>query len=583
MAEKDPTIRLRRAVKENNLFLVKRLAKRTDVRNPDPTHRRYTSLAWAAVLGHEETFEYLLSIGHDDREISRDSENNTILIILADSRPPVSGSASTDHEFYGATLRMARQYYDRYPETLDWANSDGKTAMHLAAMRGNEELVRMLCDFGADLDLADNEGNTPLHYASAWGHVLIVQALIERGCQFNVRNNDGSTPSDYAYSTSIRDVLQDTARSQVENNRRARKAAQAAARGTEWEGHAPPLAAARLSNGSIPRQTNGSIRMRSGSGTSRTTTTSDSGEYDNHSTPARTRYVPPAFSSLSPQRNGTPLPPPLNSPPYPSASSVGSNSILSVPSPTPAQHGNLAPAPGVAPGLSPIANRMRERDMEAMEKYKLRNRSGSAATASTDANDSAVSSGGKSRDDDVASLQSYMTVGSVAPRKLLRPSASAAQLRSSPQPLSSSSASTVSQHPELRSRSGTDPDVLHHHSSSASSITSPLVERTPASPATPTQTSARPPLVKASLSRDSTKDAEYAGPSSEFAKFPPPPAVERSHTPTLLSRRLPFLLSSHKHNEKGAEEKEKDKEKHHHHIFSHKRNSSANSVASRIT
>jgi ankyrin repeat protein len=92
MAEKDPTIRLRRAVKgqaselsvaelasahtnrwclENNLFLVKRLAKRTDVRNPDPSHKRFTSLAWAAVLGHEETFEYLLSAGHDDREISR--------------------------------------------------------------------------------------------------------------------------------------------------------------------------------------------------------------------------------------------------------------------------------------------------------------------------------------------------------------------------------------------------------------------------------------------------------------------------------------------------------------------------------
>lgn len=579
MAEKDPTIRLRRAVKENNLFLVKRLIKRTDMRNPDPTHRRFTSLAWAAVLGHEETFEYLLSVGHDDKEISRDSENNTILILLADARPPVLADGSTDHEFYGATLRMARLYYERYPETLDWANTDGKTAMHMAAMRGNEELVRMLCEAGADVDLADNEGNTPLHYASAWGNVPIVQALIERGCQFNVRNNDGSTPSDYAYSMAIRDVLQDTARAHVENSRRARKAVQAAVREAEWQGHAPPLTAARLSNGSIPRQTNGSIRMRSGSGTSRTTTTSDSGEYDNHSTPSRSRYVPPAFSSLSPQRNGTPLPPPPQSPPYPSASSVGSNSILSVPSPSPAPHGSLAPAPGAAPGLSPVANRMRERDMEAMEKYKLRSRSGSGATVSTDAtsqNGSAVSSGGKSRDDDVASLQSYMTVGSVAPRRLLRPSASAAQLRDTPF-MSSPATPATSRQADTRNRSGTDPDILQ------SSTTSPKAERAPASPATPTQSSARPPLIKASNSRDSSKDVEFTGPSSEFAKFPPPPAgpppVERSHTPTLLSRRLPFLLSSHKHNEKSSE----DKEKHHHHIFSHKRNSSANSVASRIT
>ncbi len=56
---------------ENNLFLVKRLIERTDMRNIDPGPRRYTSLAWAAVLGHEETFEFLLSEAHDDYEFSR--------------------------------------------------------------------------------------------------------------------------------------------------------------------------------------------------------------------------------------------------------------------------------------------------------------------------------------------------------------------------------------------------------------------------------------------------------------------------------------------------------------------------------
>jgi hypothetical protein len=88
MAEKDATVRLRRAIKglfhvdltsslmtplctENNLFLVKRLIQRTDMRNPDPGPKRYTSLAWAAVLGHEETFEFLLTAGHDDEELSR--------------------------------------------------------------------------------------------------------------------------------------------------------------------------------------------------------------------------------------------------------------------------------------------------------------------------------------------------------------------------------------------------------------------------------------------------------------------------------------------------------------------------------
>jgi hypothetical protein len=56
---------------ENNLFLVKRLIQRTDMRNPDTAPQRYTSLAWTAVLGHDETFEFLLGAGHDDDELSR--------------------------------------------------------------------------------------------------------------------------------------------------------------------------------------------------------------------------------------------------------------------------------------------------------------------------------------------------------------------------------------------------------------------------------------------------------------------------------------------------------------------------------
>ncbi|THH32902.1 hypothetical protein EUX98_g1247 [Antrodiella citrinella] len=166
MAEKDASTRLRRAVKENNLFIVKRLCKKTDMRNPDPTSKRYTSLAWAAVLGHEETFEFLLGEGHDDREYSKDADNNTILILLADTRAPLSNTLSpcpSDHDFYSATLRMARLYFERYGDLLDWANVQGKTALHVAALKGNEDLVRMLCDFGADVDLADNDGNTALH------------------------------------------------------------------------------------------------------------------------------------------------------------------------------------------------------------------------------------------------------------------------------------------------------------------------------------------------------------------------------------------------------------------------------------
>ncbi|CUA70079.1 Protein phosphatase 1 regulatory subunit 12B [Rhizoctonia solani] len=223
--DRDPSTRLRRAVKENNLFLVRRLVQRTDMRNPDPGPSRFTSLAWAAVLACEEVFEFLLESGHDEEELSRDAENNTILILLAGAPTPAPryGQPRT-HSLAQAHLRMAQLYLDRYAFLLDWPNVQGMSALHQAALKGNEAFVRMLLDLGAFLDQADHQGNTPLHYASAWGHVQVVQLLIERGCQFALRNNEGFTASDYAYSMSTMTTLQDTVRVQFEVNKKQKAA-----------------------------------------------------------------------------------------------------------------------------------------------------------------------------------------------------------------------------------------------------------------------------------------------------------------------------------------------------------------------
>ena len=47
----------------------------------------------------------------------------------------------------GAALRMARMYYDRYPFILEWSNTQGKTALHTAALKGNEDLARVCSSF----------------------------------------------------------------------------------------------------------------------------------------------------------------------------------------------------------------------------------------------------------------------------------------------------------------------------------------------------------------------------------------------------------------------------------------------------
>ena len=57
--------------------------------------------------------------------------------------PPTTLYAPSDPDFMGAALRMAKLYYDRFPFILDWSDSSGKTALHVAALKGNEELCRV--------------------------------------------------------------------------------------------------------------------------------------------------------------------------------------------------------------------------------------------------------------------------------------------------------------------------------------------------------------------------------------------------------------------------------------------------------
>jgi len=500
MAEKDPTARLRRAVKENNLFLVKRLIERTDMRNPDVAPRKYTSLAWAAVLGHEETFEFLLSAGHDEHELSKDVENNTILMLLADLKPlSMNNYAATvsEHDSTGAALRMARLYFDRYPWTLDWSNVHGKTALHIASIRGNEELVRMLCDLGADFDLADNLGNTPLHYASSWGHVTIVQLLIERGCQYTVRNNEGFTALDYAYSFSTREALQETVRLQFELNKEKRRHifAQAAARGTELH-KASPISIPPP----VPSKDHDFSRIRSGSGTSRTTAnTSDSGDADGIAAHA-------SYSSSSPSRpstggSGSLLYNQTRQGTHPSSSSSGYTNYMNPPpallSP-PSIHNKNA--------LSPVANRMLERDADAMDRYLNRGRSGSSSTDNQSINPSTMTTPNQLSTSSQLFERSAHQSGSRTPKRL-RPSYSAAQLRT-PDATGNSSA-------EHRMRSGTNP-------SAARGVVTPpsVLARTPS-----ISHSLRSLISPDRPSYDRDLDSKsYVGPPSQYAQFPEPPA-----------------------------------------------------------
>ena len=95
-------------------------------------------------------------------------------------------------------------------------HSDGWTALHWAASRGNRRIVRSLVDADADVNAQDMFGcavcacgesadecaapsrrrrrpcrDTPLHYAAIYGHSSSVAELLLRGADGAVQNNLG--------------------------------------------------------------------------------------------------------------------------------------------------------------------------------------------------------------------------------------------------------------------------------------------------------------------------------------------------------------------------------------------------------
>ncbi|KAG8337310.1 hypothetical protein J6590_026275 [Homalodisca vitripennis] len=61
----------------------------------------------------------------------------------------------------------------------DSTNEDGLTALHQCCIDDNEEMMKLLLQFGANVNAEDSEKWTPLHAAATCGHLHLVRYLID--------------------------------------------------------------------------------------------------------------------------------------------------------------------------------------------------------------------------------------------------------------------------------------------------------------------------------------------------------------------------------------------------------------------
>jgi ankyrin repeat protein len=79
-------------------------------------------------------------------------------------------------------------------DPLTYVAPDGDTCLHIAALRGDEEAVKLLLDAGIDIHAKGDMGNTALHYAFMKKHFAVAALLIGRGASEDIKNGFGKTP-----------------------------------------------------------------------------------------------------------------------------------------------------------------------------------------------------------------------------------------------------------------------------------------------------------------------------------------------------------------------------------------------------
>ncbi len=99
------------------------------------------------------------------------------------------------------------QRFGSDPTVINQAREAGDTALHLAAMEGQDEAVRALLAAGANINAQTLQGFTALHHAASRGHRDVVLVLIEGGADTSLRNGEGKLASDFAVIGGVTDLL----------------------------------------------------------------------------------------------------------------------------------------------------------------------------------------------------------------------------------------------------------------------------------------------------------------------------------------------------------------------------------------
>ncbi|XP_046143322.1 85/88 kDa calcium-independent phospholipase A2 [Osmia bicornis bicornis] len=159
----------------------------------------HTPLHVACLNNKPECVKALLLIGADVNIPASEGEPSSPSYVgdFLHSKPNVLHAE--DMKFGGTPLHwsLSREVINALIESncdIDALNFDGRTALHIMAMRKRLPCVVALLSHMASVNIVDKDGNTPLHLAVSEGTLAIVQSLIGFGADIDARNWKSESP-----------------------------------------------------------------------------------------------------------------------------------------------------------------------------------------------------------------------------------------------------------------------------------------------------------------------------------------------------------------------------------------------------
>jgi ankyrin repeat protein len=109
-----------------------------------------------------------------------------------------SSKLQDDEDRFNLFLKKWRNFIGQlakeHPKQLNIADIKGQTPLMLATQAGDDELVKIMLEAGANPDLQDIKGMTALHSATKSNSMDCVSLLLAAPCRLDLVTIDGRTP-----------------------------------------------------------------------------------------------------------------------------------------------------------------------------------------------------------------------------------------------------------------------------------------------------------------------------------------------------------------------------------------------------